>query len=232
MERIISASSNPDDIVLDAFCGCGTTIHAAHKLGRRWVGIDITPVAVGVIKSRMEQAFDTDSLKVPIDGLPRDMEGARTLFETDPHKFQIWACTEIGAFPLTKKGKDNGIDGWLPFADFDESHHKAVVQVKGGKLTLSSVRDFCHVVTREKATLGFFLCLEEPTKAMNLEALKMGVWQSVGGAEYPRVQLLAIGDLIAGKVAARYPRQEKKSALGFKAGKTQKTTDKNLAMDI
>ena len=223
LDRIIAASSKPDDIVLDGYCGCGTTVHAAHKLGRRWIGIDIAPVAVAIIKTRMEQAFVAEGLKVPVDGFPTDEEGARTLFEIDPYRFQVWACTLVEAFPLTKKGADKGIDGRMPFFDFDDKDYSAVVQVKGGKVSSPQVRDFCRVIEREKAAMGFFISLEKPTRPMQQEALSLGVWQSAGGREYPRCQLLTIGGLLAGAEAVRIPPQDKRSLLGYRAAKGQKT---------
>lgn len=222
LERIVAASSAPGDIVLDAYCGCGTTVHAAHKLGRKWIGIDITPVAVAIIKTRLEQAFIAEGLKVPVDGFPTDEEGARTLFEIDPYRFQVWACTLVDAFPLTKKGADRGIDGRLPFFDFDDKDYSAVIQVKGGKVSSPQIRDFCHVIEREKAAVGLFLCLEKPTAPMKQEALSLGVWKSAGGREYPRCQLLTVGGVMSGAEAVRMPPQDKRSLMGYKAGKSQK----------
>ena len=163
LERIISASSQPGDVVLDCYCGCGTTVTAAHKLHRKWIGIDITAVAVAVIKSRLENSFDDLKCKVQVEGFPSDFEGARQLFEMDPYRFQVWANTLIDAYPLTKKGADGGIDGWLNFFDLDDTPQRAVVQVKGGKVQVGLIRDFCHVVTREKAALGFFIKMRQKT---------------------------------------------------------------------
>ena len=228
LERIILASSQPGDVVMDSFCGCGTAVAAAQKLGRQWIGIDVTTIAVGIIKSRMEQAYPELAGKIPVIGFPVDLEGARSLFETDPYSFQEWASTLIGAYPLRKKGADGGIDGWLPFHDFDESSHRAVVQVKGGKVQVGQVRDFCHVVAREKAALGFFLCMGDEgrtiTQPMKVEALKEGPWESVGGHCYPKVQILSIKDLLEGKAHPMFPPQDKRSLLGFKAAKQARPT--------
>ena len=229
LERIIQASSKPGDVVMDCYCGCGTTVTAAHKLGRQWIGIDVTAVAIAVIKSRLENSFEDLRGKVEVDGFPQDFESARQLFEIDPYRFQIWACTLIDAYPLTKKGADGGIDGWLNFLDLDDTPQKAVVQVKGGKVQVGLIRDFCHVVTREKAALGFFICMGEMTKPMQDEATKQGFWTDVGGRDYPKVQILTVADLLAGKGKARYPSQDKASLLGYKAGRQQKgTTQKDL----
>jgi site-specific DNA-methyltransferase (adenine-specific) len=217
LERIINASSNPGDVVLDCYCGCGTTVTAAHKLGRKWIGIDITAVSVAVIKSRLENSFEDLKGNVKIEGFPTDFEGAKQLFEMDPHRFQIWSCTLIDAYPLTKKGADGGIDGWLNFLDLDGTPCKAVVQVKGGKVQVGLIRDFCHVVQREKATLGFFICFGEVTEPMRTEAIKEGYWADAGNRDYPKVQILTVAELLAGTQKARYPAQFSKSMLGFKA---------------
>lgn len=219
LRRIIEASSNPGDVVLDCYCGCGTTVHAAHELGRRWVGIDITPIAVSVIKTRLEQTFD--GLKVPIDGFPTDYEGARTLFETDPYRFQAWACTLVGAYPRLKKGADKGIDGDLPFFDNYEKSQTALVQVKGGKVGAAQVRDLVGTIQREKAALGLFVCLDEPTKPMLTEAASAGLWDAGYGREYPKIQILPVRALLEGMADVRMPPQEKRSLLGFKAAKGQ-----------
>ncbi len=223
LERIIAASSNPGDVVMDPFCGCGTAVAAAQKLGRQWVGIDITAVAVGIIKSRLEDMFPELVGKVTVEGFPRDLESVRALFEASSHQFQIWANTLVGAFPLTKKGADAGIDGWRSFLDLDETPQRAVVQVKGGKVSVSQVRDFCHVVAREKATLGFFLCMGDEgrtvTGPMQNEALKEGFWTSAGGRDYARVQILTVKGLLARTEEPKLPPQDKRSTLGFKAKK-------------
>lgn len=224
LERIISASSRPGDVVLDCYCGCGTTVTAAHKLHRQWIGIDITAVAVAVIKSRLENSFDDLKGKVQVEGFPSDFEGARQLFEMDPYRFQVWANTLIDAYPLTKKGADGGIDGWLNFFDLDDTPQRAVVQVKGGKVQVGLIRDFCHVVTREKAVLGFFICLSDVTEPMRKEAMKEGFWTDAGRRDFPKIQILSVADLLARTVRARYPAQDKASILGYKATQQQKQT--------
>lgn len=145
-------------------------------MGRKWIGIDITAVAIAVIKSRMENTFEDLKDVDYVDGFPTDYESARQLFEIDPYRFQIWACTLIGAYPVTKKGAYGGIDGRLNFFDLDDSPQSVVVQVKGGKIQLSQIRDFCHVVTREKAAIGFFICMGAVTESMYREAIKEGFW--------------------------------------------------------
>jgi len=231
LERIISVSSNPGDCVLDCYCGCGTTVTAAHRLGRKWIGIDITAVSVAIIKSRLENSFDDLKGKVQVEGFPQDAESARQLFEIDPYRFQAWACTLIDAYPLTKKGADAGIDGWLNFFDLDDTSQRAVVQVKGGKVQLGQIRDFCHVVQREKAAIGFFICFGDVTDPMRKEAIKEGYWTDVGRHDYPKVQILTIADLFAGTARARYPSQHGKSMLGFKASHQERAGQQKELFD-
>ncbi len=230
LERIIALSSNAGDVVMDCFCGCGTTVTAAQKLGRQWVGIDVTAVAIGIIKSRLENSFPELKGKVYVDGFPTDLEGARQLFEIDPYRFQVWANTLVDAFPLTKKGADGGIDGWLNFYDLDDTPKRAVVQVKGGKVQVGLIRDFAHVVTREKAAVGFFLCMGDVTGPMRNEALKEGYWTDAGGRDWPKVQILTVPDLLSGKGRALYPAQDKASMLGYRAKKQDKPDDDQPAL--
>lgn len=234
LERIIAVSSNEGDIVMDCFCGCGTAVDAAQKLGRRWIGMDVTAVAIDIVRARMEQRHPELAGSIPIYGFPQDLESAQRMFEADPYGFQEWACIRIGAHPrrhtggaksgTIKKGADSGIDGWLGFEDLDGSSHRAVVQVKGGKVQVGQIRDFCHVVVREQATLGFFLCLGDAahavTKPMQAEAMQMGMWTSAGGRDYRRVQIITMAGLLEGKEEPRYPPQDKhRSLLGYKAAK-------------
>ena len=231
LERIISASSNPGDVVCDSFCGCGTAVDAAHTLSRRWIGIDVTAVAVDIIRDRMEQRYPELKGIIPVIGFPEDLESAQRMFEEDPFGFQEWACLKIGAHPRRgksggTKGADAGIDGWLSFEDRRGDGHRAVVQVKGGKVNVSQVRDFCHVVQREKATLGFFVCMGDTARPvsgpMREEALGMGLWTSAGNHEYPVVQILTVKDIFEKGALPRFPLQDKRSALGYKAKKQAK----------
>ena len=133
LERIINASSNPGDVVLDPFCGCGTAVHAAQKLGRNWIGIDITPLAITLIEKRMKEAFPT--LQFAVEGIPKDLDGARDLAARDKYHFQWWACALVGAQPYQgkKKGADTGIDGVIYFSDDKGPAKKIIVSVKGGE---------------------------------------------------------------------------------------------------
>jgi DNA modification methylase len=203
LERIIETSSNADAIILDPFCGCGTTITAAQKLGRNWLGIDITHLAINLIKWRLKDMFGLEAKKdYAVIGEPEDIEGARDLFGLNRYQFQWWATSLINAKPYgdKKKGADTGIDGWLFFSDEEGEYKKAVVQVKGGKVDVKDIRDLGHVIDREKAEIGIFITLEGPTKPMIKEALLKGVYRSdLTGKDYYRIQILTIEELLAGK---------------------------------
>jgi adenine specific DNA methylase Mod len=202
LERIISASSNVGDIVLDPFCGCGTATHAAQKLGRRWIGIDITPLATNLIRTRLQEAFP--GLKVPIEGWPVDMAGAVALADlTDKYHFQDWAVIQCGARPAggeRKKGADRGVDGVIPFLD-GKTPKRGIVSVKAGKTGPDHIRDLGGVVSGDDdAAFGVFICLNAPTKPMIEAALSQGTWVSdFDGKIYPKMQILSAQDLIDGK---------------------------------
>ncbi|WP_413868819.1 DNA methyltransferase [Albidovulum sp.] len=193
LERILNASSNPGDVVLDPFCGCGTTVHAAEKLGRQWIGIDVTHLAIGLIEKRLRDAFRAVDYR--LHGVPADLAGARQMFaDDDPTKkeFEKWAVSLIGAQPWRagKKGADGGIDGILPFGTTE----KAVISVKGGKdRQRNHIDQLRAVVEREKAQIGVFLTLEEPTRPMLAEAAGAGQYQAEGFENpVPRVQIVTI----------------------------------------
>lgn len=204
LDRVVSATSAEGDVILDPFCGCGTTIVAAHKLGRRWIGIDITHLAINLIKVRLADAFGPKVAETyRVIGEPTDLEGARALADLDKYQFQYWALGLVGAPPMEeKKGADKGIDGRLYMTDARDGDTKTVViSVKGGHVTSSQVRDLRGVVEREEAAIGVFICLEPPTRDMRKEAAEAGMWQtkSLAGTSHPRLQILTIEDLLAGK---------------------------------
>jgi DNA modification methylase len=204
LERIILASSNEGDMVLDPFCGCGTTIAAAQKLGRRWIGIDVTHLAIGLIKTRLRDAYG-DEVKYDVVGEPTTIEGARELAETDPYQFQWWALGLVGARPTNqKKGADKGIDGRLYFHDGTDTTRQVVISVKAGKLHATHVRDLGHVRTREDAEIGVLLSFDSPTKPMRAEAASAGFYESRWG-KHPQLQLLTVAELLEGK-GIDYPR--------------------------
>jgi site-specific DNA-methyltransferase (adenine-specific) len=199
LERIISASSNRGEVVLDPFCGCGTTIHAAQKLKREWVGIDITHLAISLIEKRLKDAFP--GIKYEVHGTPKDLDGARALANQDKYQFQWWAVSLVNAVPFggNKKGADSGIDGLIYFKPEGKTTEKAVVSVKGGEnVNVAMVRDLAHVVDREKAMIGVFITLAEPTVPMRTEAVKAGFYKTLYG-KYPKIQILTIRELFDGK---------------------------------
>ena len=203
LERIIRASSNEGDVVLDPFCGCGTAVAAAQKLGRQWLGIDITHLAVALMKNRLKTGFDLEPGRdYQVVGEPADVGGARALWEQDPFQFQFWAVSLLEAQPQSeqRRGADRGIDGLLYFIDGPRrTSHKIVVQVKGGRVSSPQVRDLKGVVEREKAALGLFVSLDQPTRDMRTEAASGGFFHSdIWQRDYPKIQLRTISDLLEG----------------------------------
>jgi site-specific DNA-methyltransferase (adenine-specific) len=209
LERIVSASSNEGDTVLDPFCGCGTTIAAAQKLNRNWIGIDITHLSIALQKYRLKDAFGIVEKKdYRVIGEPEDLASAQQLAEDDRYQFQWWALSLIKARPLGgeagskqgKKGSDKGIDGVITFIDDTSNKPKrAIVQVKSGKVKSGDIRDLKGTVEREKAAMGIFLTLDSPSKDMKTEAASAGFYHSPGwNKDYPRIQILTIEELFKG----------------------------------
>lgn len=211
LERIIKASSNEGDVVLDPFCGCGTAIAAAQKLNRRWIGIDVTHLAIGLIKHRLRNTFGDDVTKsYEVIGEPVSLPDAETLGKDDPFQFQWWVLGLVGARPVEqKKGADKGIDGRLYFHD-DVAGAKTkqiIFSVKAGHTSVPHVRDLRGVIERENAQIGVLLSLREPTKPMRTEAAGAGLYESPWGTRHPRIQLLTVTDLLLGKAVDRPTRQ-------------------------
>jgi site-specific DNA-methyltransferase (adenine-specific) len=209
LERIIQASSSEGDIVLDPFSGCGTAVAAAQKLNRRWIGIDITHLAIALLKYRLKDAFGIlEGESYQVVGEPQDAGSARQLAQDDRYQFQWWALSLIQAKPVGgqegsrkgKKGKDRGIDGVISFIDDAYSKPKQIlVQVKSGKVKSGDIRDLIGTVEREKAALGVFITLEPPSKDMNTEAVSAGFYASPGwNRNYPKIQILTIEELLNG----------------------------------
>jgi site-specific DNA-methyltransferase (adenine-specific) len=206
LERIIQASSNPGDIVLDPFCGCATSIVAAQKLGRRWIGVDITHLAIALQKYRLEAMFP--GIKFKVVGEPKDIGAAKQLAAEDRYQFQWWALSLIRARPVGsqegsregKKGSDKGIDGVIAFIDDNTGKAKRVlVQVKSGHVNSSHIRDLAGTLKRESAAIGVFITLEEPSRDMKTEAVSAGFYHSPGwNKDYPRIQILTIDELLHG----------------------------------
>jgi hypothetical protein len=224
LERIINASSNPGDVVLDPFCGCGTAVHAAQVLGREWIGIDITHLAISLIEKRMKSAFP--GIQFAVHGTPKDLDGARNLAERDKYQFQFWVIYSLldNAQPYKggKKGADTGIDGIIFFQDDDKVAKKAIVSVKGGEhVGVDMVKHLIATVEQEKAQMGFFVTLAEPTKPMVTQAVSAGYYESPLMGAYPRIQILTIADLMSGKAKPNYP-DLARGGLNFKKAKVEK----------
>ena len=204
LERIISSSSNEGDVVLDPFCGCGTAVAAAHKLGRQWLGIDITHLAVALMKNRLKTAFDLEAGRdYAVVGEPQDEGSARALWEQDPYQFQFWAVSLLEAQPQSeqRRGADRGIDGMLYFIDGQRrTPQRAVIQVKGGRVSSPQVRDLVGVVEREKAALGLFISLDTPTRDMRQEAAAAGFYHSnLWARDFPKIQLRTVSEMLSGQ---------------------------------
>ena len=202
LERIITASSNEGDVVLDPFCGCGTTIDAAQRLKREWIGIDITHLAVGLIKHRLLGSLGAKAgINYKVVGEPTDLEGAKQLALEDRHQFEHWALGLVGARASAHgKGADKGIDGLLLFQEGGTGtpHLRVPISVKSGQVHSNVVSELRGVVEREKAALGVLIVLEEPTAPMKREAASAGFYESPWG-KHPRLQILTIEELLGGK---------------------------------
>jgi site-specific DNA-methyltransferase (adenine-specific) len=237
LERIITASSNEGDVILDPFCGCGTTIAVAQKLKRGWVGIDITHLAITLMKKRLSDTFGTE-VRFEVMGEPTSLPDAAALAESDPYQFQWWTLGLVGARPVEqKKGADQGIDGKIVFqGDTLGIFENVIISVKAGHVTANHVRDLRGVVEREKAAIGVLISMEDPTKPMQTEAITAGFFESkTWGKKYPKVQLLTIAELLAGKkikmppikqVEATFKKAEKYKGEKGEQLKLSKGTDK------
>jgi DNA modification methylase len=230
LERIIKASSNEGDVVLDPFCGCGTAIAVAQRLNRRWIGIDITHLAVALIKHRLYDMFG-DKIQYRVVGEPVSLPDARALAENDPYQFQWWALGLVGARPIEeKKGADKGIDGRLYFHDEADSKKRKtkqiILSVKSGKVGVRDIRDLRGVVEREEAQIGVLICMEKPTRNMRKEAASASIYKSPWGS-HPRLQIITIEELLTGH-RIDYPPAGQVNITFRKAPKAKKSGHKQL----
>lgn len=210
LERLIGLTTSPGDIVLDPFCGCGTTVDAAEKLGRRWVGIDITYIAIDLIIKRLQHTYDDSIVDTfEVSGIPSDLAAAQAMFDHSAFEFERWAATLVGAQPNQKQVGDKGIDGVGRFV-LDKSGKnlgRILVSVKGGKhLNPGMVRDLAGTVEREKAELGILVTLASATKGVQDAIDHGGTWTyPANGQVFPRLQHVTIRDLLQGKRPLRPP---------------------------
>jgi len=225
LERVIKASSNEKDVVLDPFCGCGTTITVAEKLKRKWIGIDVTHLAISLMKHRLIDTFG-QNVKFKVIGEPVDLKGAEALAKQDSYQFQWWALGLVGARPAEsekKKGGDKGIDGYIYFHDEPKRTKKIIIQVKSGKVNPGHIRDLKGTIEREKAQIGVFITLAPPTTGMKKEALESGYYKIPGGwgQVYQKLQILTVKELLEGK-GIDYP---PKTSITFKKAKKHESDE-------
>jgi site-specific DNA-methyltransferase (adenine-specific) len=197
LERIIAASSNEGDVVLDPFCGCGTAVDAAQKLGRRWIGIDVTHIAIGMIENRMREGYP--GIQFETIGVPKDLASAERLAADDPHQFQQWVCWQVGGFPRDKKGGDKGVDGWFNYLAEGGRIETGVISVKAGdNVNPNMVRDLGRVLERDKHRFGLFVMKVLPTKGMREEAASQPMIETEFG-RFPALQFVTLAELMMGR---------------------------------
>jgi DNA modification methylase len=201
LSRLIRASSNEGQVVLDPFCGCGTTIEAAESLGRRWVGVDVAHYAISLIEARLHANYPAASYL--IDGRPTTIDGARELARRNKHQFQMWAAWRLGAqsYREIKKGPDRGIDGRIQYKNGAYGWGQIIISVKGGdNVGVASVRDLRGVIEREKAEMGVLVTLAEPTRQMVSEAVSAGFVSKSAHGRKPRLQIVTAEEIINGRM--------------------------------
>ena len=200
LDRIVAASSDEGDTVLDPFCGCGTTVHAAESANRNWIGIDVSIHSIHVIEERLRERFGQARVPKPL-GIPADYESAAALAASNPFQFQWWANYLLGVHVLkeVKKGADRGIDGEMFFPNGPaRPYGRLLISVKAGKnVGPAMVREFRGVIEREKAEMGIFVCLDRPTQEMKREAT-VARFAPVVHRQMPRLQIVSIAEWFSG----------------------------------
>lgn len=230
LERIVLASTNEGDVVLDPFCGCGTAVHAAEKLKRKWIGIDITHLAISLVEKRLGDAFP--AVIYEIHGTPKDLGGAEALAAKDKFQFEWWAVSLVNAVPFggKKRGADSGIDGLIYFKPDGKTTERAIVSVKGGRnVGVGMIRDLNGVLEREKAPIGIFVTLTKPTRPMIVEAAKAGFYENESHNKVPKIQILTIEELLAKTKKPDIPMIDKAGM--FRKAKLEETA-KQETLDI
>jgi adenine specific DNA methylase Mod len=200
LERMIKASSNDGDIVLDPFCGCGTTIEAAERLKRKWIGVDVTHFAISLIEERLKRAHP--SCHYSVQGRPTDLAGAHDLARRDKHQFQWWATWYLGAqsYREEKRGPDRGIDGNIYFQNGPYGTGRIIISVKGGATVgVGAIRELSSVVQRENADMGILVTLADPTSAMNSEAVSCGFVPKSAHGRLPKLQIVTVAEMLDGR---------------------------------
>ena len=231
LARIINASCPINGVVLDPFCGCGTTIVVAQRQNRQWIGIDITHLAINLIKQRLNDTFG-EAAKYKVIGEPVSVADAQDLADHDPYQFQWWALGLVGARPVEqKKGADKGIDGKLFFHDDNSGETKQIIfSVKAGHTNVAHVRDLRGVIDREQAQIGVLITMQEPTQPMRSEAAGAGFYESLWG-KHPCLQLLTIGELLNGR-KIDYPPAQGANVTFEKAPKARKARGKQPKLGL
>lgn len=199
LERIVAASTNPGDIVLDPFCGCGTAVDAAQKLGRRWIGIDVTHLAIGLIEKRLREGYG-DTVQFETIGAPRDLASAQRLAADSPYQFQSWITLKLGGWPWRdgKKGGDKGVDGLFYYVGPGGATATGVMQVKAGMhVSPTMVRDLGRVMVRDGHAMGLFVSAATPTRGMREEAASHGLVETEFG-RFPALQCFTLAELFDG----------------------------------
>lgn len=212
LERIIKASSNEGDIVLDPFCGCGTTVAVAEKLRRKWTGIDLTYLSIDVIKKRLEKNHIKENEHFKVYGEPKDVYSAGKLAEQKPFEFEVWAISQLNATPTTKTG-DKGVDGVINFIDNTKKEKigRGIISVKGGhNINPGMVRDLKGTIQSQNADFGILITLRKPTRGMIEEAVKEGSFnycyqEGTIHKIIPKVQLLTVEDLFTKPIPIMLP---------------------------
>ncbi len=226
LEKIIKASSKKGDIILDPFCGCGTTLVAAQKLGRKWVGIDITHLAVGLMRKRLKDLFA--GVQIEVIGEPEDLSGATELAKDNRYQFEWWAVDLTGARPAQdkKKGSDRGVDGVILFED--GGMQKVIIQIKSGKVNSSYIRDLKGALEREKAAIGTLVTLNSSTAEMTKEAASSGFYHSKNwDRDFPKLQIITIKELLDGKKIDMPPFRPQ-----YRVAESATTETESMAMDL
>ena len=213
LERIITASSNEGDLVADFCCGCGTTIAVAQKLGRQWLGVDISHLSVKLVMKRLQDTYDTKYAEIrktfEVFGIPKDIASAKALAESDDKgrfKFQDWVIEFLlSGVSNPKKTADGGWDGHMTFA-MGQTKEIVLIEVKSGKVNVTNMREFIHVITSQKAAIGVFVCFQEQVTApMEREAKKQGFYSPNVGqigeykTQFPKIQILTVEQILNGE---------------------------------